>query len=63
MYYLYNPFTVSLTAEELDGVLLKLESGMDVALQRAKVWSKYAKDIIIYIEKRASLGKLSSSHL
>ncbi len=49
-----------MTREDLDGVLMKLESGVDIALQRAKIWSKYAKDIISYVDKRATLGKYSS---
>ncbi|KAL1485061.1 hypothetical protein MTO96_049441, partial [Rhipicephalus appendiculatus] len=27
----------------------------EFALRRAKVWSKYAKDVISYVEKRANL--------
>ena len=30
-------------------------AGVEHALYRAKVWSKYAKDVIAYIEKRAQL--------
>ncbi len=39
-------------------MLLKCDHGMDLALSRAKAWSKYAKDIITYVEKRAAIGKL-----
>ena len=47
----------TLSPEELDNILVKCDSGMDLALKRAKAWSKYAKDIITYVEKRATLGK------
>ena len=46
-----------LTPEEIDRSLHRLDSGVEVALQRAKAWSKYAKDIITYVEKRVQLGK------
>ncbi|CAH1243229.1 ARHGAP45 [Branchiostoma lanceolatum] len=49
------PETGALPAEEIDNTLLRLESGVDLALQRCKAWSKYAKDIITYVEKKASL--------
>ena len=38
-------------------MLVGLESGLDLALQRAKVWSRYTRDIISYIEKKSQLGK------
>jgi hypothetical protein len=28
---------------------------VDFALQHAKLWSKYAKDIMMYVEKRAHI--------
>ncbi|XP_023933106.1 rho GTPase-activating protein 45-like [Lingula anatina] len=40
---------------ELDAILLRLESGVELALQRAKAWSKYAKDIMTYVEKKSTL--------
>lgn len=43
----------SLTPQQLDGMLLLLEQGVDFALQHAKLWSKYAKDVMMYVEKRA----------
>ncbi len=46
----------SLSPEELDSILVHCDSGMELALKRAKAWSKYAKDIITYVEKRAVLG-------
>ena len=39
--------------EDLDTMLMNLEPGVDLALKRAKAWSKYAKDIITYVDKRA----------
>ena len=51
----------TLSPEELDNILIKCDSGMEVALKRAKAWSKYAKDIISYVEKRAALGKIRSN--
>lgn len=46
------------TRTKLDGLIrfLKIPEGIDLALHRAKVWSKYAKDVMSYIEKRAHLG-------
>lgn len=44
-----------LSPQEIDRVLSQLEAGVDVALQRAKAWSKYMKDITIYIERKAHL--------
>ncbi|ELU00074.1 hypothetical protein CAPTEDRAFT_206255 [Capitella teleta] len=45
----------SLSGEEIDRMLLRYESGVDIALQRAKAWAKYTKEIIIYVEKRAHM--------
>ncbi|XP_065069336.1 rho GTPase-activating protein 45-like [Rhopilema esculentum] len=42
-------------AEELDKALFSIEGSVDVTLQRTKVWSKYAKDIISYMERRAHI--------
>lgn len=44
-----------LTGVQMDAVLLQLEQGVEVALHRAKLWSKYAKDIMTYVEKRCNL--------
>lgn len=43
----------NLSPQQLDGMLLLLEQGVDFALQHAKLWSKYAKDVMMYVEKRA----------
>ncbi|XP_076321637.1 rho GTPase-activating protein 45-like isoform X2 [Tachypleus tridentatus] len=44
-----------LTPQEIDLRLLKLTDGVELALHRAKLWSKYAKDVMTYIDKRANL--------
>ena len=49
---------VRLTAEQIDGTLMNLQSGLELAFSRAKAWSKYLKDVMSYIERRAQLGKL-----
>lgn len=48
--------------EEIDSVLLRLQAGVDLAMQRAKAWSKYMKEITTYIEKKTQLGRLSLLH-
>lgn len=54
-----------MSAAKMDAQLLQMDSGVELALDRAKAWSKYAKDVIIYIEKRTQLGKtlLPNTHL
>lgn len=49
-------FLEVLSADQVDEVLLRLESGVDIAFGRAKVWSKYAKEIITFVQKRIELG-------
>ncbi|RUS77643.1 hypothetical protein EGW08_014586 [Elysia chlorotica] len=44
-----------ISPEELDSILVSMETGLGLALQRAKVWSKYIADIIAYIDKKAQL--------
>ncbi|KAK7007482.1 Rho GTPase-activating protein 29 [Halocaridina rubra] len=44
-----------LTPQQIDEYLHRHEQGVEYALHRAKVWSKYAKDVMMYIEKRAQL--------
>jgi len=43
------------TGPALDDVLHKLENGVEMALHRAQAWSKFAKDLVSYIEKRTTL--------
>ncbi len=54
--------TTSLAAEELDAILVRCDSGIELALKRAKAWSKYAKDLVAYVEKRATLGEFTHTH-
>ncbi|XP_071438655.1 rho GTPase-activating protein 45-like [Hetaerina americana] len=41
-----------LSPQQLDDILLNLERGVEYALHRVKLWSKYTKDIMMYVEKR-----------
>lgn len=47
---------VHLSPEQIDATLMNLQAGLDLAFQRAKAWSKYLKDVMAYIERRAQLG-------
>ena len=51
-------FSEAMSTDDLDGFLVGLDSGLTIALQRAKVWSKYMLDIITYIEKKTQIGML-----
>lgn len=53
---------VVMNPEEIDSVLLRLQAGVDLAMQRAKAWSKYMKEVTTYIEKKTQLGKLWKFH-
>ena len=44
-----------LTVEEIDCYWMANAKGVDHALHYAKMWSKYAKEVIAYVDKRASL--------
>ncbi|XP_011364999.1 GEM-interacting protein isoform X3 [Pteropus vampyrus] len=44
-----------LTGEELDLRLIRTKGGVDAALEYAKTWSRYAKELLAWTEKRASL--------
>ncbi|XP_061859502.1 rho GTPase-activating protein 29 isoform X3 [Colius striatus] len=44
-----------LQAEEVDSMLLRNDSGIESALSYAKAWSKYAKDVVAWVEKKLSL--------
>lgn len=50
------PLVELLSPAKMDAHLKQMESGVERALDRAKAWSKYAKDVIVYIEKRTQLG-------
>uniref|UniRef100_A0A8W4FK10 GEM interacting protein n=1 Tax=Sus scrofa TaxID=9823 RepID=A0A8W4FK10_PIG len=43
-----------LTGEELDLRLIRTKGGVDAALEYAKTWSRYAKELLAWTEKRAS---------
>ncbi|XP_072803391.1 GEM-interacting protein isoform X2 [Vicugna pacos] len=43
-----------LTGEELDLRLIRTKGGVDAALDYAKTWSRYAKELLSWTEKRAS---------
>ena len=57
------------TGADIDQRLLRYDDAVDLALNRAKAWSKYAKDVAYYVDKRAGmeaelakgLGKLAHS--
>ena len=41
---------------DVETTLMQLDDGVEKALIRAKAWSKYLKDVINYVDKRAALG-------
>ncbi|XP_015243908.1 PREDICTED: GEM-interacting protein isoform X1 [Cyprinodon variegatus] len=43
------------TAQEADLALFRCEDGVETALQYAKMWCRYAKDLLAWMEKRISL--------
>ena len=43
------------SVDQIDGLLVRHDRGVDLALDRAKLWSKYAKDVLIYVEKRMAI--------
>ncbi|XP_058031950.1 rho GTPase-activating protein 29 isoform X3 [Ahaetulla prasina] len=47
--------TGHLNAEEIDSALLRNDNGIKSALSYAKAWSKYAKDIVVWVEKKINL--------
>jgi len=44
-----------LSPDQIDSLLMLHDQGVDHALQRAKIWAKYAKDVMCYVEKRTTL--------
>lgn len=50
----------SLTVQEADLALCRCEDGVEMALQYAKLWCRYAKDLLAWMEKRISLGKYAA---
>ncbi|XP_022236152.1 rho GTPase-activating protein 29-like isoform X2 [Limulus polyphemus] len=55
-----GPKSPVLSPEDIDLKLLATEDGVSHALRRAKLWSKYAKDVVCYVEKKTSLGQYLS---
>lgn len=51
-----NEAVVQLAAEQIDSLLMSCQTGLELAFQRGKAWSKYLKDVVSYIERRAQLG-------
>lgn len=45
--------------EELDLRLVRTKGGVDAALEYAKTWSRYAKELLAWTDKRASYGEAS----
>ncbi|NXF39745.1 GMIP protein, partial [Nyctibius bracteatus] len=43
-----------ITVQEADEMLIKCEGGIDAALEYAKTWCKYVKELLSWIEKRLS---------
>lgn len=48
---------LSAPGQELDLRLIRNKGGVDAALDYAKTWSRYAKELLSWTEKRASLGE------
>lgn len=51
----------SLTAQEADLALFRCEDGVETALQYAKMWCRYAKDLLAWMEKRICLGEFQKA--
>ncbi|TTL72953.1 GEM-interacting protein [Bagarius yarrelli] len=45
-----------MSAQDADAALCRCEGGVELALQYAKMWCRYAKDLLTWIDKRISLG-------
>ncbi|KAM4023228.1 rho GTPase-activating protein 29 isoform 1-T1 [Anomaloglossus baeobatrachus] len=52
-----------LRAEEVDSMLLRIDSGVESALSYAKAWSKYTKDILAWVEKRLNVEAEAARNL
>ena len=50
-----TPAAEMLNPEQIDALLMRHDQGVDHALMRAKIWSKYAKDVMTFVDKRTSL--------
>lgn len=49
---MYSP-----SAQDADLTLCHCEGGVELALQYAKMWCRYAKDLLTWMDKRISLGE------
>uniref|UniRef100_A0A669QTJ8 F-BAR domain-containing protein n=1 Tax=Phasianus colchicus TaxID=9054 RepID=A0A669QTJ8_PHACC len=52
-----TPVWVLFAVEEADEMLIKCEGGVDAALEYAKMWCKYVKELLSWIEKRLNYGE------
>jgi hypothetical protein len=52
-----------MNSDEIDARLLLIDRGVDHALERAKIWGKYAKDVLNYVEKRTAMQMDLSKNL
>lgn len=43
--------------EDEEDILYQVDDGVEIALERAKILSKYLQDLLFYVKKKASLGK------
>lgn len=46
------------SVEEADEMLIKCDGGVEAALDYAKMWCKYVKELLNWEEKRLSYGKI-----
>ncbi|XP_008289385.1 GEM-interacting protein isoform X2 [Stegastes partitus] len=51
------------SAQEADLALCRCEDGVETALQYAKMWCRYAKDLLAWMEKRISLEQEFSKNI
>ncbi|NXC75044.1 GMIP protein, partial [Anhinga anhinga] len=51
---LFRTWIYSVAVQEADEMLIKCEGGIDAALEYAKMWCKYVKELLSWIEKRLS---------
>ena len=42
---------------EVDAALQRSDSGVESALLYAKAWSKYTKELLVWVERRLSMGE------
>ncbi|XP_029015737.1 GEM-interacting protein isoform X2 [Betta splendens] len=58
-----EPLDVESAAQEADLTLCRCEDGVEAALQYAKMWCRYAKDLLGWMEKRISLEQEFSKNV